>query len=50
MEKPVDGPKMTGIVEADETYVGGKGTGTPGGPMAGGSKMAVFTLTARQTG
>jgi transposase-like protein len=47
MEKPEDGPKMTGIVEADETYVGGKRTGTQGGPMAGGSKIAVFTLIQR---
>lgn len=47
MEKPEDGPKMTGVVEADETYVGGKNTGTSGGPMAGGTKMAVFTLVQR---
>ncbi len=42
-----DGPKMTGIVEADETYVGGKNTGVQGGPMVGGSKIAVFTLIQR---
>jgi hypothetical protein len=39
--------KLTGIVEADETYVGGKNTGTLGGPMAGGSKIIVFTLVQR---
>lgn len=47
MEKDPVRAKMTGIVEADETYVGGKGTGTQGGPMAGGSKVAVFSLIQR---
>lgn len=49
MEKdaPADRGKFGGIVEADETFVGGKGTGTQGGPMAGGSKIAVFSLIAR---
>jgi transposase-like protein len=47
MEKDPMAGKLTGVVEADETYVGGKGTGTPGGPMAGGSKIAVFTLIQR---
>lgn len=47
MEKDPVRSKMTGIVEADETYIGGKGTGTQGGPMAGGSKVAVFSLIQR---
>jgi transposase-like protein len=47
MEKNPLAGKLTGIVEADETYVGGKGTGTQGGPMAGGTKIAVFTLLQR---
>jgi transposase-like protein len=47
MEKDPMAGKLTGVVEADETYVGGKGTGTQGGPMAGGSKIAVFTLIQR---
>lgn len=47
MEKNPLAGKLTGIVEADETYVGGKGTGTQGGPMAGGTKVAVFTLVSR---
>lgn len=49
MEKdaPADRGKLGGVVEADETYVGGKGTGTQGGPMAGGSKIAVFSLIQR---
>jgi transposase-like protein len=50
MEKPApaDREKVGGIVEADETFVGGKGTGTQGGPMAGGSKVAVFSLVPRE--
>lgn len=51
MEKdaPADRSKIPGgIVEADETFVGGKGTGTAGGPMAGGSKIAVFSLVPRE--
>ncbi|HWM91421.1 MAG TPA: IS1595 family transposase [Thermoanaerobaculia bacterium] len=47
MEKDPMRAKLTGTVEADETYVGGKGTGSQGGPMAGGSKIAVFTLISR---
>ncbi len=49
MEKvePEDTPKIGGIVEVDETYVGGKGTGTAGGPMAGGTKMPVFSMVSR---
>lgn len=47
MEKDPMRAKLAGTVEADETYVGGKGTGTQGGPMAGGSKIAVFTLVSR---
>jgi transposase-like protein len=47
MEKDPMRAKLTGTVEADETYVGGKGTGEQGGPMAGGSKIAVFTLLQR---
>jgi len=38
MEKDPIRAKLTGTVEADETYVGGKGTGTSGSPMAGDSK------------
>jgi transposase-like protein len=47
MEKdaPADRGKVGGIVEADETFVGGKGTGTSGGPMAGGSCQATPTST-----
>lgn len=50
MEKdaPADRGKVGGIVEADETFVGGKGTSTQGGPMAGGSKIAVFSLVPRE--
>jgi transposase-like protein len=50
MEKPAAGDrkKVGGIVEADETFVGGKGTGTQPGPMAGGSKVAVFSLVPRE--
>jgi transposase-like protein len=47
MEKDPDDGKLGGIIEADETYVGGKGTGTQGGPMAGGSKVAVLSLIQR---
>lgn len=47
MEKDPMRAKLTGTVEADETYVGGKGTGTQGGPSAGGTKIAVFTLLQR---
>lgn len=47
MEKSPLAGKLAGIVEADETYIGGKGTGSQGGPMAGGSKVAVFTLISR---
>ena len=36
MEKEPVRSKLTGTVEADETYVDGKGTGIQGGPMAGG--------------
>ena len=39
--------KLSGVVEVDETYVGGKGKGTPGGPMAGGSHFPVFSLVSR---
>lgn len=50
MEKPARTKrgKVGGIVEADETFVGGKGTGTQGGPMAGGSKIVVFSLVPRE--
>jgi hypothetical protein len=46
MEKPAPAErgKVGGIVEADETFVGSKGTGTQGGPIAGGSKITVFSL------
>lgn len=45
MEKEPMRAKLTGTVEADETYVGGKGTGIQGSP--GSSKIAVFTLIQR---
>lgn len=38
---------LTGVVEADETFVGGKGSGESGGPTAKGSKAIVFTLVQR---
>lgn len=47
MEKEPMRAKLTGTVEADETYVGGKGTGSQGGPSAGGTKIAVITLIQR---
>ena len=48
MEKDPMAKKLSGIVEVDETYVGGKGTGTQGGPMAGGTKMPVFSMVSRE--
>jgi len=47
MEKDPIRAKLTGTVEADEMYVGGKWTGPQGGPSAGGTKVAVFTLVQR---
>lgn len=38
---------LSGVVEADETFIGGKGSGPSGGPTAGGSKSIVFTLVER---
>ena len=39
--------KLMGIVEADETFVGGKHKGMRGGPVAKGTKTVVFTLIQR---
>jgi hypothetical protein len=47
-QEPADREKLGGIVEADETFVGGKGTGSAGGPTAGGSKTIVFSLVPRE--
>jgi transposase-like protein len=47
MEKEPLKSKLSGVVEVDETYVGGKGTGTSGGPMAGGSHFPVFSMVSR---
>jgi len=41
------GPQEAAIVEADETYVGGKTRGQGLGPHAGGNKSVVFTLVQR---
>ena len=38
---------LSGVVEADETFIGGKGSGESGGPTAGGSKAILFTLVER---
>src|ERR1700761_4871689 len=46
MEKDGDG-LLGGVVEAEETCVGGKGTGPAGGPSAGGSKIIVVSLIQR---
>lgn len=47
MERPEGpAPKFTGIVEADETYVGGKTRGKGSGNFKG-DKMVVFTLIDR---
>lgn len=52
MEKEPMREKLGGVVEADETYVGGKlrkggGGPRPKGPLSGGQKMIVYTLVAR---
>jgi transposase-like protein len=48
MEQPAMQEKLTGIIEADETYVGGKRTtGKRGRPGPGESKAAVFALVQR---
>jgi transposase-like protein len=39
--------KLSGIVEADETYVGGKISGHGLGPHAGGNKAVVFSVIER---
>ena len=50
MEKEPLRSKLDGVVEADETYVGGKlrkGGPRPQGPLSGGKKMVVYTLVSR---
>lgn len=47
MEKEPMQEKLSGIVEADETFVGGRKKGMAGGPTAKGTKTIVFTLIQR---
>lgn len=47
MEKEPMQEKLSGVVEADETFVGGKKRGMRGGPTARGTKAIVFTLIQR---
>jgi transposase-like protein len=47
MEKEPDSGKLSGIVEADETYVGGKVRGAEEGSAHGGNKTIVFSLIQR---
>jgi transposase-like protein len=47
MEKEPMQEKLTGTIEADETFVGGKRRGMSGGPTAKGTKTIVFTLVQR---
>jgi len=48
MEKDPLKSRLRGVVEADETYIGGKKRGAgSGGPMAGGNKAILYTLIQR---
>jgi len=47
MSQPPLADKLTGIVEVDETYIGGLEKGRPGRPGRGSKKMAVVALIQR---
>ncbi|HEY1598919.1 MAG TPA: IS1595 family transposase [Pirellulales bacterium] len=47
---PVDGPKLSGIVEVDETYVGGKPRGGAKGRVGRGTKKAPVVALVQRDG